>query len=165
VREKRYAKACDLHEQAFEIARQIGDRELECGTLMSSGIASAGRDPQRGLGQLKRALEIARETGFAPLECEILNGIGETLSAIGSHHESLDNHRQGLACAMKVGAAHGVARAHEGIAGAASSLGDSETARTHWQEALRLYSDIGVGTDRVRARLAEVGDAERSGAS
>lgn len=152
-----YEGAEGLHKQALETAIQLGDRELESAASMNLGVvySALGRHAD-ALDLHKQALEIARDSGLAQLECEVLNAIGETLLAMGSSREALDNHTLALELAKSTESVHQEARAHDGIASAASALGDQQAARTHWQHALRLYTQIGVAAGKVRARLAEL---------
>lgn len=159
AREGRYNDALDHHQQALEIDRRTGDRYGEAVVLMGLGMAYTGlRRYNDALDHHQEARDIARDTGIATLECEICNAVGATLLAMGSASEALDSHNSALELAKKIEAVHQEARAHDGIARAALALDDRDSARAHWQEALRLYTDIGVGANTVRARLDGLDD-------
>lgn len=92
----------------------------------------------------------------------MLNLIGKALLATGSSDRALDHHRLALTLATTSDAAHDVARAHDGIGHASRALGDRPGARTYWQRAVRLYTEIGVDADTAQAGLDELATSSAS---
>lgn len=58
----------------------------------------------------------------------------------------------------------GAARARDGLGHACDRTGDRDQARRHWQDALALFTELGVPeAERIRARLAKEGNAADAG--
>ena len=63
-------------------------------------------------------------------------------------------HHDALTLARQTGARYEQARAHDGLARAYQATGDCSHARRHWQQALAVYTDMGVPeAGQVRAML------------
>ncbi len=63
-----------------------------------------------------------------------------------------------LGLASQIGNRYQQARAYDGLARACHAAGDPAQARQHWQQALALYTDLGVPeAGQVRARLDDPG--------
>lgn len=74
---------------------------------------------------------------------------GRPAAALSAYQQALE-----LACHVAA-----EARAHEGLGNAHDACGDPGPARSHWQKALALYSDLGVPeADQIRIHLARSPD-------
>jgi Tetratricopeptide repeat len=64
-----------------------------------------------------------------------------------------------LGLTIELGLSRMQAGAHDRLGRACRALGDEQQARRHWEEALALYTKLGVpAADEVRARLATTRD-------
>jgi tetratricopeptide (TPR) repeat protein len=94
-------------------------------------------------------------------EALALIGLGEALSGSGQLEEARDRYDNALAIARQIGAQHTQARAHDCLACVYHFTGDHALARHHWQQALALYSDLGVpDAAKVSAKLLTCHNAE-----
>jgi DNA-binding SARP family transcriptional activator/Tfp pilus assembly protein PilF len=113
---------------------------------------------QRAASRLQQSLALFRETGELPGEAEALNGLGEVSLADGQASHACDQHRAALSLAKTINDKYEQARAHNGLARSYHAIGDHAKASLHWQEALALYTALGVPeAGRVRAQLIAAG--------
>jgi tetratricopeptide (TPR) repeat protein len=154
----RYAEAADLLSRALTIAREIGNRTLEASALGDLATAHRHLDAHaEALAEYRAALAIARETGDRPREAEMHTSLGDTLRALRRPVAALLAHGRALRVATAVGDPAELARAHESTGRTAHELGAHTRARTHWREALTLYTGLGVPeAGRLEALLATV---------
>lgn len=114
---------------------------------------------QQAIHPLQQALTLFREIGQQSGEATALNGLGEAHLLAGRHVNGRIQHIAALALASEIGDKHQQARAHDGLGHSYHTTGDSDQAFQHWQEALTLYTVLGVPeADRVRAQLATAGN-------
>jgi DNA-binding SARP family transcriptional activator len=117
----------------------------------------------RGLSRLGEAVEHHRaaeafmvQTGDAPGECMVRNDYGRTLLELGDVAGALEQHRTALATASKIKLKYEHARALDGIAACLRAT-DPEDAQRHWQQALTLYTEMGVPEQHdVTRQLADL---------
>jgi tetratricopeptide (TPR) repeat protein len=85
-----------------------------------------------------------------------LNGVGEALPTAGQPFDACARHADAPAVAGQICNRYEQARAHDGLGRAWQALGQPDRARAHWQQALDLYSWLGVPeADQVRILLRE----------
>ncbi|WP_158883672.1 ATP-binding protein [Amycolatopsis anabasis] len=154
----RYDQALPHHQQALDVAYHTRNRYLEGYALKSLGSVyeRLGRYDQ-ALAHHQRALEVAQQTGNRSLETEALNSLGETTRSCLSMDpaDTLDHHQRALDLAGKIGDRYEQARAHDGLAHAHQDLDHPLDARHHWQQALAIYTELGVPeADQARTQLA-----------
>ncbi|HZE48739.1 MAG TPA: tetratricopeptide repeat protein [Jatrophihabitantaceae bacterium] len=155
----RYPEALDLYSQASEKYREAGWRPGEGEVFYNIGnvnqrLGRTGLALENG----SRALAIAQETGSIEVEMGALNSVGIALRSIGRFDEGAMRHEQALTLALRVGDQIEVARAHDGLGAIAHATGSTDDARSHWSEALDIYTEVGVPeADEVRARLSDLG--------
>jgi tetratricopeptide (TPR) repeat protein len=152
----RYADALDFYRRGLAIAGEIHDRSGEAYALDGAGVAHRhlGRT-STALEHHRQALAIARQIEDQQVEITVLNNMGETLCQLGAPEQATEQHRRALGLAEAHGEAYERARALSGIARAQHDLGHGATARTHLQQALTLYDDLGVPeTNGARVLLA-----------
>ena len=147
-----HAQALAHYQQALGIGQRLGHAEIEGHALDNVGSACRHLgDLARALDHHRRAIEIARNTGNNYLLARALNNFGSTLLQHGDHPAAADAHREALSIASTLGELQVQARAHDGIALALDNTAD---ARTHWQHALDLYTQLGAPEGlEVAARL------------
>jgi tetratricopeptide (TPR) repeat protein/DNA-binding SARP family transcriptional activator len=151
-----YTQAIAYHEQALKAYRQIGNRTGEADALDGLGTAHL-RSSRLGEAQgfLQRAMAIYHELGNRTGEASARNGLGETCCAASRLQDAITHHEAALTLAVDVGVRHEEARAFDGLATARQTLGDNTGAHRQWQEALALYTDLGVPeADTIRTKLS-----------
>jgi DNA-binding SARP family transcriptional activator/Tfp pilus assembly protein PilF len=155
-----YEDAADSLRQALILFREVGNRPGEADALLNLGAVCLGqRHFEQAAGQLNQALAISRETGWRPAETETLNRLGEALLATGQPGDARDRHTAALHLAGQSGDMYQQARAHEGLGNVCDAVGKRDQARRHWQDALSLYTELGVPeAGQVRARLGQLTD-------
>jgi tetratricopeptide (TPR) repeat protein len=107
-------------------------------------VAAAARHAADAASLGRQALAQFREQDVPWYEAEVLNSIGETLLATGQPGQARDHHAAALTLTRRTGALHEQARAHRGLAAACHATGELEQASRHWQQALDIYTDLGV---------------------
>ncbi len=111
----------------------------------------------RALDHGRRALRLARRFTFGEIECMALNTLGETFVSLADLATAEQVFGEAQAAAERGRHAAQAARAQEGFAHISLIRGDEETARKHWEQALRDYpADMGAADD-VRWHLEALG--------
>jgi DNA-binding SARP family transcriptional activator/Tfp pilus assembly protein PilF len=156
LRQGSYEVAARRLHQALKLFRQVGDRSGEADVLINLGAVYLGqRHPSRAASHIEQALALSREIGDQDSEADALNGLGDVLVATGRSDEAYASHIAALQLARQIGDRYQQARAHDGLGYACQAVDDAVEARRHWQEALTLFTEIGVPeADEVRERLA-----------
>lgn len=154
-RQGRYEQAHDYLGQALALQRELGDRRLEAIALDNLGLVyrHQGRHAQ-SLDHHRQALDIYREVDHKDGQADAGNGLGEAARAMGNPAQAIADHLAALRLALDIESRPQQARAHDGLARAHGDLGDFGTARTHAQQALDLFTDLGVPeADEIHAFL------------
>jgi len=148
-----YQQAADHHQQALALFREISHPSSEAHALDNLGAVERLQGHyQQAADHHQQALTRFGEIGDRCGEAQALNGIGETLNAAGRAHTP---HATALSLASQIGNTPQQARAHNGLARAHNATGDPGQARSHWQQALTLYTELGAPeAAQVRAQLA-----------
>jgi DNA-binding SARP family transcriptional activator/Tfp pilus assembly protein PilF len=156
LRQGCYPDAADRLREAAILFRQLGNRRGEADSLSSLGIACLRqRELTVAAANLQQALALAHETGDPVGEAGALNGLGEVLLASGQPDQACDRHTAALDLASQIGERYQEARAHDGLGRVCQAKDDAGEARHHWQQAVALYTELGVPeADQVRAQLA-----------
>jgi DNA-binding SARP family transcriptional activator/Tfp pilus assembly protein PilF len=157
-RQGSYEDAADILQQALLLFREVGSRPGETDALINLGAVYLGqRHFEQAASQLNEALAISRETGLRSAQAEALNGIGKLLLATGHPDHACADLSAALDLAGQIGDKKQQACAHEGLGHAYAAAGDRDQARRHWQDALALYTELGVPeAAQVRARLGQL---------
>ncbi|GAB3914036.1 tetratricopeptide repeat protein [Kibdelosporangium lantanae] len=153
-----YPQAMNHQRKALALHRSYGDRQGEAAVLANLGytLCRLGRTKEAWTHQ-QQALALARQTGDADLESEVHNDLGETHAFACQHAAALLEFRHALAMAVDTGNRLQEARAHRGIARAQHLTGEHFTARKHWAEAYRLYTELGVaGLDNLDHEMSSL---------
>ncbi len=155
VIEDRLDDAADLFAAAAELFRLLGHRESQAWAL--DGVARvetlSGR-PADAIRHHREALDLFRTHGDRDGEVWSLNGLGEAHYATGDPATARARHAEALTMAERTGAAEQEARAHRGLARAATS---SAAAHAHYARALAIYAELGLHTaDLVEAEQARL---------
>jgi tetratricopeptide (TPR) repeat protein len=138
-----------LHEQTDDVvsqARMLANLGLN--ELRQGRAAQAAASPDQ-------ALELAREIGEQSIMVQARTRIGQVMLSVGRPLAALRAYDAALELACQLRELHAQASIHEGLGDTHHATGDPARARAHWQQAVALYSDLGVpGADQVRARIA-----------
>jgi tetratricopeptide (TPR) repeat protein len=147
----RHDEALALLERSLAHCRQTADRGGEASALGTIGAvhARSGRLTE-ALEYLDQALAISRETAERSLETETLNTMGESLLAMKDAEAAVARHRAALTLALRAGDRYEQARARDGMAQALHGVGQTDQAREQAEQALALFSALGVSTPRGR---------------
>jgi len=141
---RRYSKARVLHAAALTLTGQTGDKQEQARALAGLGeICRREGHHDRAARYYQDALALYREIGDPGGEAEALNGTGEILLAIGEPDQALGCHRTALDLASRTGDRYQQARAHDGLASTCGAASEHD-AHEHRQQALRIYTDLGV---------------------
>jgi DNA-binding SARP family transcriptional activator/Tfp pilus assembly protein PilF len=162
VREGRDSQAAGYLHQALALFREVGEPVGEADTLAQLGTLATrqGRHSQ-AIGYLDEAVALLRRAGEKNVEAKALNWLGEALLSAGQPGDARAQHVSALRVATQVGYRYEQARAHNGLAHSYRVVRDRDRACRHWQEALALFTDLGVPeADEVRAQLVTYGNEE-----
>jgi tetratricopeptide (TPR) repeat protein len=151
--------------RGLETSRLSADRNDEIGALNALGwLRLRQGDPHGALARFREALAVSQEHHEPGNEHELHNGLGETLLALGDHGAALEHHRLALAFARGTERFE-YARAECGTGLAMAAAGQSDPAREHVEQALGIFTELGVPeADALRERLAaQRGEAPAAG--
>ncbi|HEY2505887.1 MAG TPA: tetratricopeptide repeat protein [Streptosporangiaceae bacterium] len=163
--QQRYERAAEYLEQALELCRAIDERTCEAHTLADLGLVELdlGRHDQAA-DNVHQALVLFRASGDQSGEAEALNSLAAVRLGMNRAAEARAGYAEALILARHIGDQHEQARAHEGLACAYQADGVGDHALDHWQQALTLYTAIGVPRAlqlkaQVQAQPGRAGDA------
>ena len=144
---------------ALVAAREIKDRNAECGHLCNLGLAYAY------LGDAKKAIEfhentlcIAREIGNRRGEGETLGNLGMAYVQIGDYRKAIEFYENALCIAREIGNRRGEGEALGGLGNTYLDLRDAKKAIEFYENALCIYCEIG-GRRGEGAVLGNLGGA------
>lgn len=154
----RLADAVALFERLAGTNRELGDRRSLGLTLINLGRALTG------LGRTDEASRVLLEATaqFRDLDPpDPYNGTRVVLAQAAAHLRAGDlslarsTARGALDVLSALGSKQGMAESHQLLAESAERQGDAEQAAEHWEQALRLYTEIGSSkADHIAQRLA-----------
>jgi tetratricopeptide (TPR) repeat protein/transcriptional regulator with XRE-family HTH domain len=137
------AHAC--HTAALALTRQTGNRPEQARSLTRlAAVLRQQGDYDQAASCNQQALTIYRQIGDPGGEADALNGAGETLLATGRPDEAHTRCSAALSLTRQTGDRYQQARAHHGLASACQATDQLDQARQHWQQALDIYTDLGV---------------------
>lgn len=132
-------------QDALVIFDRLGNRGGSARALGNLGEIQAARgEVATAREHLDDALALARSVGAGGVETDLLNTLGEVLLADDDPAAAATAHTQALAGASAAGDRYEEARAHAGLAEAATCRGDTEDAVAHWTEARLRYAELGL---------------------
>ncbi|MEY9864279.1 DNA-binding SARP family transcriptional activator/Tfp pilus assembly protein PilF [Catenulispora sp. GAS73] len=149
----RYDAAIEHADGALNLYRQINDQRGQGGAMSNLGLAHGSLgNSDKALDYHRRAIELVRASGDRVGESDVLNDYAETLRTLGFPDQARDYYRRALEIALKLNSRVQQARAHNGIA---FTLRDTDAAQQHWQQALDIFTDLGLpDADDVRLTLS-----------
>lgn len=132
-----YATARRYYEQVWAIGEEIGDREGLSRCLDSLGdISIVTGDYAAASSYLCEALSIAQEIGSRMIEGLVFNKLGNLALLQDQPDESMSFYQQALAIRTELGQAHYLTESQAGIALAALTQGDEESAQAYARRVL-----------------------------
>ncbi|HEY9817764.1 MAG TPA: tetratricopeptide repeat protein [Candidatus Obscuribacterales bacterium] len=157
-----YQQAIAFHQQSLEIAREIGDRNREGGSLCNLGNAyQALGQYQQAIKLYQQALDVQRSVGNRKFESNSLGGLGDAYRALGEYEQAIDFHQQSLAIRHEIGDRHGEASSLGNLGNAYYSLGQYEQAINFQQQSLAIQREIGDRNGEANS-LGNLGSAYNS---
>ncbi len=144
-----------LH-RALRMCCEFGDRAGEAGTLNRLGWwYRCSARYVAALEHHRRALAISLEIGDRLVQAEVLNDLGMTLRAAGRPRSARAAHESALLVADDTANRFEAGRALDGIARSHCDLGELSAAAAGWQDALAVYTALGVPEAAdVRSRIS-----------
>ena len=151
-----FGQAIELADQSLAISLEIGDRLEECVSLLELGhVALRQGRTEEAAGYLGQSLDVASTGGLRDAEADALLGLGEFFLATGRPEEARASLTPALELTIECDLRHDQARAHDGLGRACRAFGDELQARRHWEQALAIYTELGVPeAAEVRGRLS-----------
>jgi tetratricopeptide (TPR) repeat protein len=156
LRQGRPDEAADLGRQSLACSSEVGSRSTEFGALTCLGDAYLRLERyQEAAEHIEQALAVARATGGTKDEADVLALMGLLLLATGKPGDAHATFTVVLDLGIELDLGHMQARALDGLGRACQALGDADEARSNWQQALAIFTKLGVPeAEQVRARLA-----------
>ena len=137
------ARTC--HTTALAMSRESGDRYLQARALTRLGRVSYCQGQHAQAAEYhQQALVLSQGIGNLGGQVEALNGAGEAFLATGEPGQAHVCHTTALVITRQTGDRYQQARAHYGLAATCQTSGHDSEAEQHWQEALNIYTDLGV---------------------
>lgn len=142
-------------EQGLLIARELGEREGEATSLGNIAIGEIllGRT-ELALKHELEALAIRIETGDVRSLSTSRHNLGEIYQALGRLDEADASYRQEIVDATAVRNRAAIAAAHSGLGDVAGARGDSAAARTHFETAIAIRTELGLTANVAASQLA-----------
>jgi tetratricopeptide (TPR) repeat protein len=143
MRMERYAEAADHLREALAIIEDLGSDRGRAHALDTLGILHLRLgEPGPAADCFQRALAEFRVVGERVGQAWSTNGLGEVARFTGDAAASLALHADALTIATSAGGRYQQARAHAGIGHAHRALGDPDRARTHYEHAYLIYTEL-----------------------
>jgi DNA-binding SARP family transcriptional activator len=149
-------------QQALLLFRQTGHRRGEAEVLRNLGVAEyrLGHYPAAA-DWLRQALELFSAIADPVGQTNTVNDLGRLLLATGDRTGAQREHTAALRQADEIGYKEGQARGHDGLGYCHQADGAIEQAREHWQQALALFTELGMPeAGNVSRQLAALASAE-----
>uniref|UniRef100_A0A0C1RB69 Transcriptional regulator n=1 Tax=Tolypothrix bouteillei VB521301 TaxID=1479485 RepID=A0A0C1RB69_9CYAN len=139
-----YQQAISIRQQSLEVARKIGDRQLEAQSLHNLGtVYNLLGQYQRAMELYQESLEIARDLRDRQHEAKSLNGLGTAYYWMGQYQQAVEFRQQSLEIAISIGDRQGVAIALSGLGAAYSLLEQFQQAIEFHSKQLEIVRELG----------------------
>jgi tetratricopeptide (TPR) repeat protein len=137
-------QALQCYQQALNISKEMGNRNMEAATLNNIGLVyQATGQPQQALHQYQEALPITREIGNRNTEAATLNNIGLVYQATGQPQQALQQYQEALPILLEVGNRNMEATTLNNIGYVYHATGQLQQALHQYQEALLITREVG----------------------
>ena len=153
-----YATAAERLRRSLATAEALGVVTMRAHVLDSLGtLHLCLEEPDQAASYFGQALVTSRETGDVSGQAWAFNGLGEAARLAGSPADALRSHSQALGIALQVGSRDQQARAHAGVGHAHRSLSNLDLARSHYEQAYVIYTELGIpDAEEMRSHLSDV---------
>jgi tetratricopeptide (TPR) repeat protein/transcriptional regulator with XRE-family HTH domain len=157
-----YDEAAEHLQRALPLLRSANDDAGEAVALEGLGELSLRRGQLiQAAACFEQALSNCRRVGYPTGAADQLLNLGAVGLRLGQHQQAIGYIGQALAVYREIGNPYGeahalrnLATAHRDLAENHHAAGEHEQARTHWQQALTLYTQLGAPeADEVESRL------------
>jgi tetratricopeptide (TPR) repeat protein/transcriptional regulator with XRE-family HTH domain len=126
-------RAVEYHQQALEIAKQIGDSQGETISLSNLGCAyDALEKYDQAIKYHQQSLKIAEKIGDHKGQAVSLGGVGNVYQSLGKYEQAIKYHQQSLEIKQQIGDIRGQAASLNGLGLAYQGLGQ-------YQQAIHCY--------------------------
>jgi DNA-binding SARP family transcriptional activator/TolA-binding protein len=151
----RLTQAAEFFEQALTINRRGGNPTGVADQLLNLGNVNVRQgEHQRAIDYLRQALAMHRQAGYQHGEVQALRSLAEALHGSGQPAAARAELAVAVRLAADSGSTYQQASAHRDLAESHHRSGEDEQARYHWQEALTLYTQLGVPeAEQVQSQL------------
>jgi tetratricopeptide (TPR) repeat protein len=157
-----YQRSIDLHQQHYEISREIDNQQGAAASLNNLGNAyRLLGEYQRAIDFLDPSLKIAREIGDRQGEANALGNLGLAYRALGEYQRAIDFQQQCLELKREIGDRQGEANALGSLGNAYQALGQYERAIDFQQQHYKISCEIGDRQGKA-ASLGNLGAAYRA---
>jgi DNA-binding SARP family transcriptional activator len=158
LRQGEYRQAADHFEQALDINRRVDNKNGVAAGLLSLGKVSLRRGRYlQASSYLRQALILCEEIGQVHGQIWTLRSLAEALDGAGDPAAARAELVTALRLAIETGNTYEQASTHRDLAESHYSSDDNEQARDHWQQALTLYTQLGVPeAEQVQSRLSQL---------
>ena len=149
---RHYQEAIEYHQQALEIAQEIGDRSQEAASLSNLGIDYHFLgEYQEAIKHHRQALEIAQEIGDRLQEATSLGELGTAYFSLGQYQRAIEHHQLSLEIARKISDRSQEAAALSNLGITYRFLGQYQQAIRLIQQSLAIIREIGDGSQEAAA--------------
>ena len=140
-----HQQAINFYQQSLKIAREMESRQIEANALGNLGNAYCllGQHSQ-AIDFYRQALEIDREIENLRGEAASLNNLGWLYRLLGQYPQAIDLFQQALEVARKIGDGRSEAYPLLNKALMLEQFGDISGARSHYEAAKAIFSDLGL---------------------
>jgi DNA-binding SARP family transcriptional activator/tetratricopeptide (TPR) repeat protein len=153
-----YATAAERLGRSLATAEALDIVTMRAYVLDSLGMLHLHlEEPDDAASYFGQALVVCRETGDVSGQAWSSNGLGEAARLAGSAADALRSHTEALGVAVQVGSRDQQARAQAGLGHAHRSLGNPDLARTHYERAHLIYTELGMPeAEEMRSHMSDV---------
>jgi tetratricopeptide (TPR) repeat protein len=145
-------RSIDVHNQALEISRELGDRHGEGIALTGLGNALLTSGEVRlAIDCYHEALNIDREIGYRDSEAVDLGTLGAAYRALGDSRRAIEFHEQALLIYRETGHRSGEGATLNSLGGAYETLGEPRRAIEFYDEALTIARETDSRTGEASA--------------
>lgn len=144
-RQGSHQEAAEFHQEALGLHRAMGNRNGEAIALNNLGTIERhrGRYPE-AIALHQRAFTMHCETGDRSMQAAAINNLGLALLSSGETRCARTQYAAALDIASQIGDKYEQGRAHAGLGDVGQADGEIGPAIGHWQQALALFTELGV---------------------
>jgi CHAT domain-containing protein/Tfp pilus assembly protein PilF len=144
LRSSQYPVALEKFRSAFDVYKQIGDRNGEGTTLSNIGsVYDSLGQYVKALENFQQSLRISKEIGDRAREGTVLNNIGAVYNDLGQYPKALENYQKALAIRKEIGDRAGEGATFNNIGLVYIRLGQYAKALETSQQSLVISKEIG----------------------